>query len=136
MSTKPDDLEAVRIIVHTLSVFDATEQERILRWSREKLGLPTAARGSAALNTLTPIDSPAPPYGAFASRSHDTATDIKSFIAEKIPSSDNSSLRPLRTTIDSRHRKRRGRKRLLPMICKRLVVLLVVHEYKNLLRLS
>jgi hypothetical protein len=89
MSTKPDDLEAVRIIVHTLSVFDATEQERILRWSREKLGLPTEARGSAALNTLTPIDSPAPPYGAFASRSHDTATDIKSFIAEKIPSSDN-----------------------------------------------
>jgi hypothetical protein len=89
MSSKPDDLEAVRIIVDTLLPFDATEQERVLRWSREKLGLSTDAQGSAALNAPTPIASPAPPYGAFASRSHDTATDIKSFIAEKIPSSDN-----------------------------------------------
>jgi hypothetical protein len=86
MSSKPDDLEAVRIIVDTLSAFDATEQERILRWSREKLGLATDAQGNA-VNTRTSIASP--PYGAFASRSHDTAADIKSFIAEKIPSSDN-----------------------------------------------
>ena len=89
MSSKPDDLEAVRIIVDTLSAFDATEQERILRWSREKLGLSTDAQGSAAVNTQTSIASPAPPYGALGSRSHDTAVDIKSFIAEKIPSSDN-----------------------------------------------
>jgi hypothetical protein len=89
MSSKPDDLEAVRTVVDTLSAFDATEQERILRWSREKLGLPTDAQGNAAVNTRTSIASPDPPYGAFASRSHDTAADIKSFIAEKIPSSDN-----------------------------------------------
>ena len=88
MSTKPDDLEAVRIIVDTLSAFDATEQERIIRWSREKLGLPTEVR-SAALNTLTPIASPVTPDEAFASRSHGTPADIKSFMAEKAPSSDN-----------------------------------------------
>lgn len=89
MSTKPDDLDAVRIIVDTLSAFDATEQERILRWSREKLGLSTESRGSAILNTAPPILAPAPPDGSFASRSHSTAADIKSFIAEKTPSSDN-----------------------------------------------
>ena len=89
MSSKSDDLEAVRIIVDTVSAFDATEQERILRWSREKLGLPTDAPGSAAVNTQTSIASQPPTYGALASRSRDTAADIKSFIAEKIPSSDN-----------------------------------------------
>lgn len=88
MSSKPDDLEAVRIIVNTLSAFDATEQERILRWSREKLGLPTDAQGSAAVNTQTSIAPQPPTYGALASRSRNTAADIKSFIAEKIPSSD------------------------------------------------
>jgi hypothetical protein len=88
MSTKPDDLEAVRIIVDTLSAFDVTEQERILRWSREKLGLPTEA-GNTSLNTLTPLRPPAPPDGTLASPSHRTAADIKSFIAEKVPSSDN-----------------------------------------------
>ena len=46
-----------------------------------------------------------------------------------------SSLQPSPTTIDSRHQKQRGRKRLLLMICRRLVVLLVVREFKILLRL-
>ncbi len=36
---KQDDLEAVRAIVAALNSFDAKDQERILRWAREKLGL-------------------------------------------------------------------------------------------------
>ena len=47
MTSKPDDLEAVRTLVATLSVFDATEQERIIRWTREKLGLAVSSRQSS-----------------------------------------------------------------------------------------
>src|SRR5437870_864161 len=39
--TKPDDLEAVRTIIETLQKFQEADRERILRWTREKLGLPT-----------------------------------------------------------------------------------------------
>jgi hypothetical protein len=41
---KPDDLEAVRTIASALSGFSPEEQERILRWVREKIGLAPAAR--------------------------------------------------------------------------------------------
>lgn len=45
--TKPtDDLEAVRAVVEALQGFEAGDQERIIRWAREKLG---------------PVESPAPP---------------------------------------------------------------------------
>ncbi len=38
--TKPtDDLEAVRIVAEALQGFDAQDQERIIRWAREKIGL-------------------------------------------------------------------------------------------------
>ena len=88
MTTKPDDLEAVRTIVATLTPFDASEQERILRWSREKLGLPTEGR-SAALKTPLVSHHSEPPGTGTVFQAHDKATDIKSFIAEKAPSSDN-----------------------------------------------
>jgi len=41
MADKPDDLDAVRILVSTLEPFDTGHQERIIRWAREKLGLLT-----------------------------------------------------------------------------------------------
>ena len=38
--TKPtDDLEAVRLVTEALQGFDTQDQERILRWAREKLNL-------------------------------------------------------------------------------------------------
>jgi len=83
-----DDLEAVRIIVDTLGKFDEPEKERILRWALEKMGMmqpsappshtlfaPTEARNTSS-TTPTP---------AIAER----AADIKSFVLEKKPSSDN-----------------------------------------------
>ena len=39
MSQNPDDLDAVRVIAKALELFEAKDQERIIRWAREKLGL-------------------------------------------------------------------------------------------------
>lgn len=78
-----DDLEATRTIVGALGGFDARDQERILRWAREKLGLATAVnepplqgRVVPAALAQTPTQSPTP------------ALDIRSFMAKKSPSSD------------------------------------------------
>lgn len=87
LTAKPDDLEAVRSIVTTLSPFEASEQERILRWSREKLGLPvdpgTSAPSARQLDDSQGVTPPAssPPHGP--------PPDIKSFVAEKAPTSNN-----------------------------------------------
>jgi hypothetical protein len=79
MSTSPDDLEAVRIIISTLEPFDPQSRERILRWCREKLG-------------LTPEVSA--PQAAAPSRSGEGIElapgpqDIRNFIRAKRPGSD------------------------------------------------
>jgi hypothetical protein len=39
MTTSPDDLEAVRKVIEALTPFNGDDQERIVRWAREKLGL-------------------------------------------------------------------------------------------------
>jgi hypothetical protein len=74
--TKPnDDLEAVRAVVAALEGFEAADQERILRWAREKLGLGAQARHEAS-PTLSA------PKGAEHSQ------NIKSFVGSKNPKSD------------------------------------------------
>jgi hypothetical protein len=84
MSTKSkgDDLEAVRNVVDALQGFDAIEQERIIRWAREKVGLSVApslqhggVRGDA--------DS-----GSKFAPSGTIATNIKTFIDTKNPQSE------------------------------------------------
>jgi hypothetical protein len=88
MSTKSkgDDLEAVRSVVDALQGFDATEQERIIRWAREKVGLSVApqAAGSAIQRSGTRDD------GELGSKFTPPATtaNIKSFIDVKNPQSD------------------------------------------------
>lgn len=66
MTRPTDDLEAVRAVVEALQGFDAGDQERIIRWAREKLRLVE----SSALSSSTPVppmpspvafDPPAPP---------------------------------------------------------------------------
>src|SRR6184192_3203416 len=42
MSGKSDDLEAVRVLADTLQPFAVEDRERIIRWSRERLGMPSA----------------------------------------------------------------------------------------------
>lgn len=82
MAEKLDDLEAVRKLVEVLSPFDAKEQERVIRWAREKLGLPV--QGSAPAGTQeTQADSLSGGDGSGG------AKNIKTFVTEKNPTSDN-----------------------------------------------
>ena len=88
---KPDDLEAVRTIVAALSGFSPEEQERILRWAREKIGLAPAAR------TLPEPRIPPPTLPVTPARPADqpatqqvpaSVKDLKTFVSVKNPRSD------------------------------------------------
>jgi hypothetical protein len=68
--TKPtDDLEAVRIVAEALQGFDAGDQERIIRWAREKLGLVALPAqpprpASVPAPPAAPVARPIPPAAA------------------------------------------------------------------------
>lgn len=82
-----DDLGAVKILVDALAGFEQADQERIIRWAREKLGLPQSAGTSTGLQ-LPPITPPGqglPPPGAGGQQPQ----DIKTFMTSKNPQSDN-----------------------------------------------
>lgn len=81
MTTKADDLEAVRQIAETLEPFTDLDRERILRWVREKVGMagatPTivqASTGPGPISTPTSLQQ--------------MSQDIASFVAGKAPKSD------------------------------------------------
>lgn len=83
MNNTSDDLEAVRTIVSTLQGFEEKDQERIIRWAREKLGLITnlAAPITAhqvSPSTITPAEI----------QSENRSTDIGTFVRSKNPVSD------------------------------------------------
>ena len=87
----PDDLEAVRTIVVALEKFQRPDQQRILRWAQEKLGIANiqasqaslpAGAGAAGAGPAQPTTLPPTPPPATS------ATDIKSFIERKKPASD------------------------------------------------
>jgi hypothetical protein len=81
-TTTPDEFDAVRTIVNTLEAFGADDQNRILRWAAEKLGLiqpqRATSQSTAALPSTPPSETPKAPG----------ATDIKSFVASKKPKND------------------------------------------------
>ena len=87
MTTKPilDDLEAVRAVVNALEGFEAADQERILCWTREKLGLPSTSNGGGSTNDAT---LPKPPILETQTRTSTHSTDIKTFVTTKNPRSD------------------------------------------------
>jgi histone H3/H4 len=87
-----DDLDAVRTIVAALHPFQVADQERILRWVREKLGLahvtdnlPYDHRTTSQSASLSAPDVPTRDEPASSLR----PTDIKTFIQQKNPQSDN-----------------------------------------------
>jgi hypothetical protein len=84
MSSKPDDLEAVRSVADTLQPFSNDDRERIIRWAREKLGMV-----SGPLSVVRPV-APAEPAEGSASPAETAAgsADIKSFVTQKAPKSD------------------------------------------------
>lgn len=91
MTKTPDDLEAVRTVVSALSGFSPEEQERIIRWAREKLGLSTAPRDLAeGVKALSPLPVAPSSSGESATQAQaPTATkDLKTFVTSKNPRSD------------------------------------------------
>lgn len=78
-----DDLQAVRAIADTLEPFSQDDRERIIRWAREKIGMPTGQRVGT---TSTPV-APHPPTVPREEQPR-TTRDIKTFIQEKAPQSD------------------------------------------------
>ena len=79
MTEKTDDFEAVRKVVAALEGFKKEDIERILRWSREKLGL----------STETQLGKPTGEEQSKLDRSYDKPiTDIKTFVDKKNPKTD------------------------------------------------
>jgi len=80
----PDDLEALRTIVAALTPFKQPDQERIIRWAKEKLGLPADIKSTEMQPALggglpTTLPVAAPQHGI----------TIKQFMDQKDPKSDN-----------------------------------------------
>jgi len=82
-SPKTDDLEAVRTVVEAVQDFKPDEQQRILRWAIEKLGISV---GAAPAYTPPPYTPGTPPPPALPTSGG--ATNIKSFMLEKKPRND------------------------------------------------
>ena len=79
---KKDDLETVRILAEALEPFTDEERERIIRWSREKLGMKSSQIPNFA-TSLPPLNSALP-----QSITKNGPKNIKSFVQEKNPQSD------------------------------------------------
>lgn len=81
--TTADEFDALRTIVKTLEAFGPEDQNRILRWTAEKLGLGQTPRAAspAAPATAAPSLQPDPSLAS-------GAKDIKSFVAQKKPKND------------------------------------------------
>jgi hypothetical protein len=90
MPKTPDDLSAVRSLVEALRPFEASDQERIIRWAREKLGLapPLEAKGPKA--TSAGIETPIPSRSTLASATLDrpAVRDLRAFVEAKTPKND------------------------------------------------
>ena len=85
MSSKPDDLEAVRVLAETLQPFPTEDRERIIRWAREKLGMGAA---STLITSPAAASVETTEQRAAAQESAPSGTDIKSFVSQKAPKSD------------------------------------------------
>lgn len=83
MTTSPDDLEAVRKVIEALTPFNKDDQERIVRWAREKLGLSPSFE-SAAIHSQSSgsrqMGSPGSSTGGSVS--------LRDFVTQKQPKAD------------------------------------------------
>jgi hypothetical protein len=80
----PDDLEAVRAIAAALTPFKQPDQERIIRWAKEKVGIPANTKPA---ETPPVVGSNPPAAHAVATPQH--GVTIKQFVEQKDPKSDN-----------------------------------------------
>lgn len=79
-----DDLEAVRAIVAALEGFATIEQERIIRWAKEKLGHSPLAEARSRVHS----DAAATPTPRAEAATDGRPLDIKTFVDGKAPKSD------------------------------------------------
>lgn len=87
MAKTPDDLEAVRTVVAALEGFSAGDQERVIRWAREKLGLALEVRSPGEPQPGNPPDS-TPPGEPSHVQVPGSARDLKTFVKAKSPKND------------------------------------------------
>ncbi len=91
MATKHDDLDAIRLVLDTLSPFDPQDQKRIIRWACEKLGITLEGSTPTTMSTMVP-STVQPTNTAPLVQPSITPTgsqvDIKSFLRAKNPTSD------------------------------------------------
>jgi hypothetical protein len=83
VTTKPDDLDAVRSIVEILQPFAGAEQERILRWVREKCNLVAEASGTPKVPSRDVDTAASLPSSVIGQR-----RDLRMFVDSKAPGSD------------------------------------------------
>src|SRR6266568_2257219 len=82
MTTNPDDLEAVRKVIDALTPFNKDDQERIVRWAREKLGLtPSFESSSIHPQSSGPRQTGSPSPGG-------SPVTLRDFVEEKQPKAD------------------------------------------------
>lgn len=85
MTKLNDDLEAVRKIAEALDGFEKNEQERIIRWARERVGLDSVSTASTAAPLLSTAQQDKP--GAKRSEEQ-RSSSIKDFVEKKSPKND------------------------------------------------
>lgn len=83
MTTPPDDLEAVRKVIEALTPFNKDDQERIVRWAREKLGLSPSYESTA----IHPQSS-GPRQSGFPAPSGTSSVTLRDFVEQKQPKAD------------------------------------------------
>jgi|SRR5579884_2431892 len=88
MSQQKDDLEAVRKVADALEGFDPKDQERIIRWARERIGLSVAPASPQALPSLSAAAPGSAQQAAIPLTLASSARDLKTFVAEKKPKND------------------------------------------------
>lgn len=88
MSKPNDDFEATKILVETLAPFESSDQQRIIRWACEKLGInaPNALVSAYAIPAVQQADQLL--QAPVVSSSPSGQVDIKSFVNSKNPTSD------------------------------------------------
>ena len=86
--SKLDDLEAVRTIADTLAPFDKNDKERIVRWALERVGISVSSQPVMPASPQIP-DAVIQPSQVQPQASTPSGSDIKSFVSEKAPFSDN-----------------------------------------------
>lgn len=77
-----DDLEAVRGVVAALEGFQPADQERILRWAREKVGLTSSTPATPASSGILAAAVADQPSSTVQS------SNIRAFVQAKNPQSD------------------------------------------------